>query len=163
MDHVIEVRFPASSDVVIKAFTDKDFHLKKVDALGSTGVELLDSNDDPDNFHVKIRRHMPVEADVPSALKSLVPSSVTIVHKDAWNASSKTGHIDIEISGLPVTLTCDTTLRDEGDQCVYRYEWHIKAKVPLVGGKLEKVLAKDMDEKLPKETTASIPLLDAYR
>jgi hypothetical protein len=163
MDHVIEVRFPASSDVVIKAFTDKDFHLNKCDALGSTGVELLEHEADPDNFFVKIRRQMPVEVDVPRALRSLVPSTVTIAHKDAWNASTKTGFIEIELSGLPVELSCDASLRDEGDECVYRYVWHIKAKVPLVGGKLEKLLANDMDEKIPKETAASIPLLDAYR
>lgn len=163
MQHVIEVRFPASSDVVIKAFTDKDFHLKKVDALGSTGVELLDDSDDPDHFYVKIRRQMPVEVDVPGALKKLVPSTATLVHKDAWSASSKTGHIDIDISGVPVDLSAEVSLRDEGDECVYRYEWNIKAKVPLVGGKLEKLLAEDMDQKIPKETEASIPLLDAYR
>lgn len=162
MDHVIEVRFPASSDVVIKAFTDKEFHLSKCDALGSKEVELLDDSADPDNFYVKIRRLMPVEVDVPRALKSLVPSMVTIEHKDAWNASTKTGFIEIELSGLPVSLTADVSLRDEGDECVYRYEWHIKAKVPLVGGKLEKLLASDMDEKIPKETAASIPLLDKY-
>lgn len=163
MDHVIEVRFPASSDVVIKAFTDKQFHLDKVDAIGSTGVELLDHNADPENFHVKIRRQMPVEVDVPGALKKFVPATATVTHKDAWSASSKTGFIEIELAGIPIELTCDASLRDEGDECVYRYEWHIKARVPLVGGKLEKLLARDMDEKIPKETRASIPLLDAYR
>ncbi len=163
MQHVIEVRFPASSDVVIKAFTDKDFHLKKCDALGSTGVELLDHDPDVNNFYVKIRRQMPVEVDVPGALKKLVPATATIVHKDAWKMDSKTGHIDIELSGIPVALSCEVSLRDEGDECVYRYEWDIKAKVPLVGGKLEKLLAADMDEKIPKETQASIPLLDDYR
>lgn len=163
MDHVIEVRFPASSDVVIKAFTDKQFHLDKVAALGSTGVELLDHESDVNNFFVKISRRMPVEVDIPGALKRLIPSTISLSHKDAWNAATKKGFIEIELSGIPVALTCDASLRDEGDECVYRYEWHIKAKVPLVGGKLEKLFAKDMDEKIPKETTASIPLLDAYR
>ena len=163
MDHVIEVRFPASSDVVIKAFTDKQFHLDKVDALGSTNVKLLDENADPDNFFVEISRQMPVEADIPRALRSLVPSTVGVTHKDAWSASEKTGFIKIELSGLPIQISADVSLRDEGSECVYRYVWHLKAKVPLVGGKLEKLIAKDMDEKIPQETEASIPLLDAYR
>ncbi|MGB1581852.1 MAG: DUF2505 domain-containing protein [Nevskiales bacterium] len=163
MDHVIEVRFPFSSDVVIKAFTDKQFHLDKVDALGSSNVKLLDHSDDPDDFFVKISRQMPTEVDVPRALKSLVPATVTVVHKDAWSFASKTGFIEIELSGLPVEVSCDASLRDEGDECVYRYVWHIKAKVPLVGGKLEKLLAADMDEKIPREAEASIPLLAGYQ
>ena len=41
MKHQVKAHYPVSSDVLIKAFTDKAFHLSKLEQLGVTEHEVL--------------------------------------------------------------------------------------------------------------------------
>jgi hypothetical protein len=54
-------------------------------------------------------------------------------------------------------------MRDEGKGCVVVYAWEVKARVPLIGGALEKFVIADTERHARRETEIAITLLDSYR
>lgn len=163
MKHEMKVHFPENSDVVIKAFTDKAFHTGKLEQMGISNYEVLDHQFDGEDFSIRIRRRVALDVPVPGAVKRLIGNGeVPVIHEDCWNATSRTGHVNMDIQGMPIELQCQLSLDDEAGGCVYTYLWDIQANVPLVGGKLEKTLVTDLDQKIPVETQAGIALLDNY-
>ena len=164
MKHQIKVRFPANSDVVLKAFTDKDFHTGKLEQMDCPDYEVLGHSYDGKDFQVKISRKVPITVSMPGPVKKLLGGGeLTIVHEDCWNVASKTGHVNLDIKGMPVRMACALSLVDEGDGCVYTYDWEVTAKVPLIGKLLEKTLVADLNEKIPLETEVGIALLANYQ
>lgn len=164
MKHTVKVQFPASSDVVIKAFTDKDFHTGKLEIMGISGYTVEDHSFDGEDFSIKIRRKVPLDVPIPGALKRVLGGgTLTVIHEDCWNVNTKTGHVNMDVQGMPIDLACDMSLADDGEGCVYTYLWDIRAKVPLIGGKLEKTMVADLEKKMPAETEAGIQLLENYR
>ena len=54
-------------------------------------------------------------------------------------------------------------MKDQGGECVVSFDWTIKARVPLVGGALEKFVISDMERRAAEETEVAIRLLKDYR
>lgn len=160
MKHTTESRYPAPSDVIIKMFTDKDYHCRKMDALG-IDYDVLEAASDGDEFHIKVERRVPVEAS--GIVKKIMPSTTTVVNDERWRLSDKSGSVHVDTKGVPLQMSCTAQMRDEGDECVIEYQWDIKAKIPLGGGALEKFVAGDMQKREAAEIQAAIDLLDDYR
>jgi hypothetical protein len=77
--------------------------------------------------------------------------------------AKKTGRITVELAGMPMEVSCDTSLKDEGSGCVLTYDWDIVSRVPLVGGKIEKQFAGENEKAIPEQTQLGLRLLDNYR
>lgn len=160
MKHEMKARYPASSAVVMKMFTDKNFHTSKLDAIGYTGkYQVLAQSGDSQQFNIKIERKVPVA--LPGMGKN-APES-TVINDERWNLASKTGTVVVDLKGMPLEMSCVTTMVDEGKECVVTYAWNVKSKIPLVGGTIEKMVVADMQKKADEETAAAIVLLKNYR
>lgn len=162
MKHEIKARYPAPSSVVLKMMTDKKFYTDRLESMGHTQYEVLGHKSDAKQFTLKIRRKLPMQ--VPAAVKKFVSPETTIVHEDAWDLAKKTGRITIDLQGVPVEMSCTTALTDKGaSECEMTYVFDIKAKIPLVGGLIEKAVAAENDKEIPLQTKAGIALLKNYR
>lgn len=163
MKHEMKVHFPENSDVVIKAFTDKDFHTGKLEQMGISNYQVLDHQFDGHDFSIRISRKVPLDVPVPGALKRLIGNGeIPVIHEDCWNVASRRGYVNMDIQGMPINLHCELSLDDEAGGCVYTYLWDIQAHVPLLASKVEKTLVADLEQKVPAENRASIALLDNY-
>lgn len=157
----IKAKYPAPSAVVLKMFMDKDFHTKKLQKLGITESRVLDSGGSGDDFRIKIERKVPLAA--PGVVSKFVPAKATVVSEEQWNKAAKTGKVKVEPQGVPVEIKATARFADSGDTCTITYAFDVNAKVPLVGGTLEKFIASDMEAKFADEAKAAISLLDSYR
>lgn len=157
MKHEIKAKYPAKSDVVLKMFTDKEFHTRKLQAMGLKNYRVLECTGGANDFRIKIERKVPTEA--PALVKKFIPAETTAVNEERWNSAKKTGVVQVQPQGVPVEMSCTASFKDEGAGCVITYVWDVKAKVPLVGGALEKFVCSDMDKRLADETRAAIGLL----
>lgn len=92
---------------------------------------------------MQFERKVPAEVKVPSFARKFVPELMTVTQRDSWNASAKTGRLDIELKGVPGDIVCHMHLEDTDSGCDLVMDWEISSNVPLVGGKLEKVLWED--------------------
>ncbi|MDB5978234.1 MAG: hypothetical protein JWR07_4994 [Nevskia sp.] len=161
MQHKSQVRYPAPSDVVIRMFTDKAFHTRKLDAMGLKNYQVLDHALVGADFRIRIQRKVPMQA--PALVKKIVPAESTVVNEERWNTKSKTGRVVVEPQGMPLEMSCVTALKDQGGECIVSYDWTIKAKIPLVGGALEKFVVSDLERRSAEETEIAIRMLKDYR
>lgn len=160
MKHEMKARYPATSAVVIKMFTDPKFHTSKLEATGYSGKYIvLNQSSSAKDFSIKIERKVPVS--LPGMGKN-APES-TVINDESWNLASKSGKVVVELKGMPLAMSCVTSMKDEGKECVVTYQWEVKSKIPLVGGAIEKMVVGDMEKKAAEETAAAIVLLKNYR
>jgi hypothetical protein len=157
----IRAKYPAPSATVLKMFMDKDFHQKKLVALGLTKSRVLEHTASGDDFRIRIERKVPLAA--PGIVKKFIPAETTVVSEEKWNKASKTGQVRVEPVGVPVDIRCNARFADDASGCTIVYTFDVKASVPLVGGALEKFIAADMETKFAEEAKAAISLLEPYR
>ena len=161
MKHQSQVRYPAPSDVVIRMFTDRNFHTRKLDEMGLKNYQVLDHAFDGTDFRIKIQRKVPMQA--PAMVKKFVAAESTVVNEERWNARNKTGKVLVEPQGIPLEMHCVTALKDQDGECLVSYDWTINARIPLMGGTLEKFVVSDLDRRSAEETAIGLRLLKDYR
>ncbi len=160
LKHTSTAHYPAKAAVVIRMFTDKAFHTRKLDVMGLTTYEVVDHAFDGKDFRIKIDRRVPMAA--PGAVKKLMGAETRVINEEFWTVKSRTGRINVEPVGMPVTMSCTTAITDEPGGSVVTFDWTISAKIPLMGGTLEKFIVGDMEKRAAEETQAAVSLLKDY-
>ncbi|NHC25055.1 DUF2505 domain-containing protein [Nocardioides sp. IC4_145] len=79
--------------------------------------------------------------DLPSFARAFAGETTRAVQHEEWSDSTS-GTVRIEAPGKPTTVTGTVTLRPEGSGTREVVELDVKVKVPLVGGKLEKLMSE---------------------
>ncbi|MDD3764556.1 MAG: DUF2505 domain-containing protein [Nevskiales bacterium] len=157
MKHATTTRFPAPAATVIRMMTDRDFHVRKLEALGLAEFEVLAHDADGDDFRIRIQRKVPVQ------MPGLKGGHTTVINEERWDRGSLSGSVQVEPQGMPVEMACRTRLLDEGDGCVQTFDWDIQARIALVGKTLEKFIVADMEQRAAEETRITLELLEQYR
>lgn len=161
MQHETTARYPASAAVVMRMFTDRDFHIRKLEQMGLRRYAVLDHAFDGQRFRIRVERVVPI--DVPGLLKKVVPSESCVINDEHWDAKALTGKVLVEPKGMPLDIHCMTAMSNVKDGCLIRYQWTLKARVPLIGGALEKFIIGDMERRANDETRLALTMLDDYR
>lgn len=139
-------------------FCDETFHGQKLEKIGIEH-RVLECSQQGDDFRIRVERKIPVK--LPGMKKGGATS--TVIHTECWNTKTRHGTVHVELPGMPLTMHCQSVAEDDGDGCVVRYDWEIKSRVPVVGGKIEKFVVADMDKQAEPERLAGVELLDNYR
>lgn len=155
-------RFDKPAATVLRMFTDKDYFVRKYQELGFSGVEVLAHEDDGDHFEITVRYEAPSDAPVPGFAKKFLRERNTVTQTDRWDRGTMRGSIDAEIQGLPAKIHADMTLTDDGEGAVNRIVWRIDCGIPLVGGKIAKLIAEDIQTKSRRDQAKSRELLENY-
>jgi len=152
MKHEVRVRYPVPASAVMKLFTDKDFHARKLTALGVSNFRILESQAKGKDFSIRIE--LRVSLNVPSLIKKFLPAETVAIHEESWNTKSQTGSICVSNPSQPIEMTCATRAEDDGEGCLVTYAWDVKAKFPLVGGAVEKFICSDIQGRGEREQQA---------
>lgn len=86
---------------------------------------------------------------IPSVAKKFVGSEMHIVQVEEW--SGPRGAITVTIPGKPGRITGTAELRQAGDRVVERIDLDIEVNIPLVGGKIAKMIAEKLQKTLEIE------------
>lgn len=154
--------FDVSSDTVIKMFSDPDYFTGKYEALGFSNIEVLEHTQDGDEFSITVRYEAPSDAPVPGFAKKFMAETNVVTQTDCWNVADKTGELTAEIKGLPATIKAQMELVDDGDGCSNELNWNINCSIPLVGGKVEKLIAQDIQSKAASDLAQTRAMLANY-
>jgi hypothetical protein len=99
---------------------------------------------------VLIARSQSLEG-APSLATKVVGDTVRIVHREEWRTATE-ADLAMEIPGKPGRLDGGIVLRDNGDGTTDQlFAGDVKVNVPLVGKKLEQMIASILERALVKE------------
>lgn len=155
------IDYPVPCARVLAKFATAGFLQAKYEGQGARNIQLLEESRDGDTTRYTFTRDVPVQVDVPAFARSLVPASITLIQTDTWNAATRSGRLDIAFKGMPVQLRCDMRLEDRAGGSHHTLDFNIQVNVPLIGGKLEKLLAEDLRMKFQHDTAVSQALVAA--
>ncbi len=146
-----------SKDAVLALFCDPDYFARHQALIGSTDFEQLEHRDDGNSSYVKFRYQ--VASDVPAFAKKILGETSEVTHEESWDRSTGRGRVIIDVATLPGTLECEARVEEAGAACRKVFDWEIKVKLPLIGGKIEKVVAEDIQRKAEPDRQAVNQLL----
>jgi hypothetical protein len=88
---------------------------------------------------------------LPGFAKKLVGDEINIVQKETWDGQA--ADVEVTIPGKPGHMTGTATLTESGGTTTERVDLEIKVNIPLVGGKIEGLIADMLLKSLKTENT----------
>jgi hypothetical protein len=95
----------------------------------------------PDGSGMRVRLEQAHSSDrIPSFAQRLVGSEIRFVQDETWSSPGR-ADIAVTIPGKPGEVTGATTLTQSGDTVVQQVDLAVRVNLPLVGGKVEDLVA----------------------
>lgn len=148
-------------EALTKMYFSRAYHERKYDMMKARNVEVLELVDEPDRFHIVVRFSTDADAPLPDFAKRVIGDSLAITQTDSWDRKALKGTINVEIKGAPVKVSADMVIRSEpSGGASNNFVWNVQCGIPLVGGKIEKIIAGDIQSKAGADAARSQKILD---
>jgi len=137
--------FQADVEQVFELLTDPDFLVQRCVALGEKDIQC-DVECEGRKTRVEITRT--VKRDLPKVLAKLFGDENTMTMVEDWEeiGATKMGSYVVEVAGQPVTLKATFSLKPKDEGCEYEIKYSAKAKIPMVGKKVEDFILGQTEE-----------------
>lgn len=153
------IDYPIPAAEVLRHLASTEFFVRKYEMQGATHIHVDRADFSDTHFDVTITRQVPVEVDIPAFARSKVPDHITLVQTDSWDLRTRRGTLDIRFRHLPVHVTCALVMTESNGRARETLDFDLRVNVPLIGGKLEEILARDLRLKFVKDTEATLQLM----
>lgn len=152
------LRWPASPDDVVAARLDEDFLAAVCRRTGA-----LEHTVAVDGLRTVVTRVMPTDR-FPDFARKLTGERLSLTETTTWAPEAqadgtRTGVIELEVAGAPVRARFTTAVRPSGDGAEEDVRGEVTAKVPLVGGRIEKAVVPGIEAAL----AAQVDTYEAWR
>jgi len=141
-----------SNDIgtVFDKLTDPDFLVQRCVAMGEKNIQC---NVEGDGRKTTVILSRTIKRDLPAVLAKMFGAENHMVMTEKWEdlGNSKIGNYTVEVQGQPVTLSAKFKLKATDSGCEYSIDYACKAKIPLVGGQVEKFILGQTEEGMRKE------------
>ena len=97
---------------------------------------------------------------LPSFATKLVGDEIRIVQVEAWREPDRAA-VDVTIPGKPGEMAGSATLTESGGRTTERVDLEITVRIPLVGGKIEGLIADMLGKALDTEHRTGVEWLAA--
>lgn len=145
-------RYSASPDQIMAMLQDAGYAPAKYAALGDIKSDVQTHEVTDGGVSFVVEREVP--SSMPDLAKKILGQTNHMVQKENWRADGQgyAAEMRIESPGKPLGITGDMRIVPVGDgESDWTVNFEVKASVPLVGGKIEKMVEKETMETLPKE------------
>ena len=145
------------ADEVFAALTDFDAVKSKYEAIGQSDVQLV-RRDQGDDGSVTLVTTRVVPLELPGFAKKVLSPKQQVTQTDVWapadSKGRRTGTFVVEAKGTPVQVHGTLELVARGAKgCTNTTDVSVECKVPLIGGKVADLVAKDTRRALDHEQT----------
>ena len=160
MDFRHELSYDAPPDAVFEMLADPAFREKVSAAMDvvSADVTLERSGDGFTLVNDQVQR----TTGLPSFARKFAGDTTRAVQREAW-ADASGGTLAIETPGKPTSMSGTIRLTAAGSGTTEVVELAIKAKVPLIGGKLEGLMAEQVRDGMDTEHAVGVAWLNGER
>lgn len=157
-----QLRLNKPAETVLKMYSDRAYFERKYARLdGVKDFEVLECEKKGDSFRIKHRSQQRSDIAVPDFAKKFLGEYSQVTQTDTWNLKTGTGRLEIELKGVPLKISADMKVSG-APAATNQFVWQISCSIPLIGGKLEKLIADDVRAKVAADETLSNLLLADY-
>lgn len=143
-----EMRYDATPEQVFAMLGEAVFREEVCEAQHATEcTATVDGVDD--TMSVVVDQKRPSEG-IPSFAKKFVGDTIHILQREEWS-SPTLATLDVSIPGKPGHMKGTITLRADGDGTVETVAGDVKVSIPLVGSKIEGLVAEILEHALLTE------------
>jgi hypothetical protein len=133
-----ELTYDAPQTDVREMLMDPAFREQVCDAIGATS-KIVTIGPDGGGTKVVLDMVQPAQG-IPGFAKKFVGDEIQLVQTEHW-ADLETGRVEVVIPGRPGQMSGTITLRESGGATTETVDMEIKVGIPLVGGRLEALIA----------------------
>lgn len=154
--------FDQPMEKVLRMFSDRAYFERKYAASGGWDIQVLEHELSGRRFRIKCGYSRKPDADVPGFARKFIGDSVHLTQEDVWDLDSASGRLSIEIRNAPIRMSAQMRVVQQPGGCANVLLWTLTCPVPLVGSKLEQMLATEMRNKAAADLEISRKLLADY-
>ncbi|PPK64566.1 DUF2505 domain-containing protein [Actinokineospora auranticolor] len=150
IEHRASFRAPAAT--VHARLVDQAFLRDRLRTLGGTDAALVEHKANGDGVAYKLRQGIE-SALLPSIVRTLVKGDLVVERLETWrpDGAGFAGTTSATVAGIPGEIRGTYRLVDVADGSELRTDAEVKVRVPLVGGKIESVIAEQVRKLLASE------------
>ncbi|MDQ2791661.1 MAG: DUF2505 domain-containing protein [Actinomycetota bacterium] len=130
-------RYPEPAERMREVLTDQQYLRDKLRTVGGPRAELVSWDRDDRGVTVVLHQAVPQDA-MPSFLRSMLPSGLTIRRTETWNSSG--GSVHAVVDGAPGTISGTMRFQPDPAGCVLGAHLTADVGLPIIGAKVEKVI-----------------------
>ena len=154
-----ELSYDAPPAKVFAMLADPEFRRAACDAMEVISADVqLDR--DGEGFNLVIDQQQNTK-DLPGFARTFAGESTQAIQREVWLGPT-TGDLSIESPGKPASATGTIRLEEAGGGTREVVELEIKVKVPLIGGRLERLMAEKVTSGMDVEHTVGVAWLEAH-
>ncbi|WP_350275503.1 DUF2505 domain-containing protein [Kribbella sp. HUAS MG21] len=143
MDLSLATSYDASPEEVFAMITDVTFQEQVFQRLRAQSYDVV-VGDDGDDLAVQVHWQTPL-TDVPVVARRFVGHTLELAQSKKWHRPDVDGarlaDVDGELAGVPVRLSGTTRIVPQGRGTLQAFDLHVTASVPVVGSRLEQLVA----------------------
>lgn len=133
-----ELTYDAPLTAVGEMLMDPSFRERVSEAQGAVR-KTVTVGPDGGGMKVVVDQVQPAEG-IPGFARKFVGDEINLVQTERWS-DMETGEVEVVIPGKPGQMTGTMTLRESGGTTTETVDMEIKVGIPLVGGKIEALIA----------------------
>jgi len=137
------IDYPATALEVFAMLADEDFQNRKCAATGARRHTVSIREQDHRTIIVTTRDMGTDE--FPSFVKNMVGETLSVTETQDWGPAgtdgARQGRLTVDIAGAPIDLEGTLLLKPDGKGSVESIDGDLKAKVPILGSKIEQAAA----------------------
>jgi hypothetical protein len=137
--------FAAPVDTVYSTLVDEAFLTARLRDIGGKGAALLNHETSENGAVYRLRQGVDAKH-LPSAVRSILSGDLVVEREERWQGREFTGRATI--SGVPAEIRSRGRLTDSAALVINA---EVKVGIPLIGGKIEKVVAEQVTKLLAAE------------
>ena len=143
---------------VKRAYGQREFFLKRYAELGFSNIQLRDDGGDGQRDY-RIAFGATQKVDLPAFARKILGETQQLEQEEHWNLTAGTGRIVMRPRNAPLSIQAEVRMVEAGDATRLEIDWEVKAKIPLIGGKIESLAAEEIRARMPRDAELSNRLI----
>lgn len=145
------VQHPADPQRTFEMLTDHAYQVRRCERSGALDQTVQVESDPDGTTTVTTQRHLPSDG-IPDIAKTVVGPQLLVVETVRWGSpdadGEREGAMSLELPGLPISFTGGVHLRRGAEAGVTDHvvDGDLEARVPLLGRRLEAMVAEQVHE-----------------
>lgn len=139
--------YPDTPAEVVGLLQDPVYLRYRSEVAGEQNIDVR-VEQKPDGVRVTVSREK--EVDVPAFARAVIGGAKRAVESTLWrdDGGRSSAEYEIEVPGLPVKTHGKSTFVASAGGCRYTSTFQITARIPLIGGKIEALVADRLEEQM---------------